>query len=261
LDVDTRSDIYSLGVLLYELLTGTTPFSEERLRSVAYGEMQRIIAEEEPERPSTRLNKKTAEAKSENRKPKSEIDTDLDWIVMKCLEKDRNRRYETVTGLTADIQAHLHDEPVIARSPTAGYRFRKMVRRHRLQFAAAALLAIVLIVAAAVSRVQAVRASKAGRSARLVKEFLIENMLATNPYVQSEPDPNRRALLRRMARAIDVKFADEPLTEAELRMVLGGAIGAAGDIQTALSQFQRAFELRQRELGLWHSDTLWSLSW
>ena len=123
LDIDTRSDIYSLGVLLYELLTGTTPFPEKQLRSVAYSEMQRIIVEDEPERPSTRLTKTRAAiatrrgSKSEIRNPKSEIDADLDWIVMKCLEKDRARRYETANGLAADIERHLSNaerHPILA---------------------------------------------------------------------------------------------------------------------------------------------------
>src|SRR5262245_37176302 len=135
LDVDTRSDIYSLGVLLYELLTGTTPFPEERLRSASYGEMQRIITQEEPERPSTRLRAKASRPSLDPRASRrSSVSSDLDWIVMKCLEKDRNRRYETANGLAADLQRYLNDEPVVACPPSAAYRFRKFVRRNRLQF-------------------------------------------------------------------------------------------------------------------------------
>ena len=147
LDVDTRADIYGLGVLLYELLTGTTPFPEKRLRSVGYQEMQRIILEEEPERPSTRLRQKSVEAPTSSLATiHYPLSTDLDWIVMKCLEKDRGRRYETANGLAMDLQRHLNNEPVVARPPSSLYRLQKLVRRNRLAFAAGACVLAALVV-------------------------------------------------------------------------------------------------------------------
>src|SRR5262249_26444524 len=152
LDVDTRSDIYSLGVLLYELLTGTTPFDKERLRTVGYDELRRIIREEEPPKPSTRISTlgQAAATASDNRKsdPKrlSQLFRgELDWIVMKCLEKDRNRRYETASGLARDVQRYLHDEPVQACPPSAWYRFRKFARRNQGPVLAATLVLVALI--------------------------------------------------------------------------------------------------------------------
>src|SRR5262249_30441325 len=137
LDIDTRSDIYSLGVLLYELLTGTTPFDKARLKEVDYEELRRIIREEEPPRPSTRISTLgqaastvSAQRKSVPRQLSRLFRGELDWIVMKCLEKDRNRRYETPNGLARDVERYLHDEPVQACPPSPWYRVRKFVRRH-----------------------------------------------------------------------------------------------------------------------------------
>jgi serine/threonine protein kinase len=152
LDIDTRSDIYSLGVLLYELLTGTTPIQRKRLKQAAILEALRIIREEEPPKPSTRLST-TEELPSiaanrglEPKKLSGLVRGELDWIVMKCLEKDRNRRYETANGLAHDIERYLHDEPVQASPPSATYRLRKFARRHKTALAMTSLAASLLVV-------------------------------------------------------------------------------------------------------------------
>src|SRR5687767_4939461 len=144
-DVDTRSDVYSLGVLLYELLTGTTPLDKDRLKQAAFDEVRRIIREEEPPRPSTRSTMGEQAQRSVSARRKSDpkqlgrlVRGELDWIVMKALEKERARRYETASGLARDVELYQRDETVEACPPSAPYRLRKFVRKHRAALAVAA---------------------------------------------------------------------------------------------------------------------------
>jgi serine/threonine protein kinase len=146
LDVDTRSDIYSLGVLLYELLTGTTPFDRERLRQVGYDEMLRIIREEEAPRPSVRIS--TLDQANRQGSPRllSRLCRgELDWIVMKALDKDCNRRYETASAFAQDVLRYLNDEPVAAGPPSTAYRLRKFLRRNKGPVLAAAFVLLALL--------------------------------------------------------------------------------------------------------------------
>jgi WD40 repeat protein/serine/threonine protein kinase len=185
LGVDTRSDLYALGVLLYELLTGTTPLEHKRLQEAAFNEILRLIKEEEPPRPSRRLSSSGAALATISQQRRTEpakltklVRGELDWIVMKCLEKDRTRRYETASGLARDLQHYLADEPVEACPPSAGYRLRKFARKYRMPVIVAAAFAVVLVVGALVSAWQAVRAKQAEAEAVVQREHATAAELA-----------------------------------------------------------------------------------
>jgi serine/threonine protein kinase len=215
LDVDIRSDVYSLGVLLYELLTGTTPFDRERFQKAAFDEIRRIIKEEEPPRPSLRLttmgeplSKVSSQRKTEPAKLSALVKGELDWIVMRCLEKDRTRRYETANGLARDVERYLKDEPVEACPPSAGYRLRKFAHKHRRWLATAAAFAALLLLGVAVSTWQAVRATQAEAAANA---NAVQARTSEQKAIEAGDEAQRLAREENAAR----KVADEQRRQAQ----------------------------------------------
>ena len=253
LDIDTRSDIYSLGVLLYELLMGRTPFDTSELVQAGIDEMRRRIREQEPPRPSHRLrtlndSDRTTVAKrrgTDAPKLTLRLRGDLDWIVMRCLEKDRARRYETANGLARDIQRHLQNEPVSARPPSTAYLLQKLMRRHRFAFIAGTAVTLALATGFAVSTTLYLRAEagkrRGARMADTVKDILM----------YSANGGDRRALQEMIAQALDLKkeLRDQPEAEASVDETLSGVYSRMGDHKRAEEALLHALQLRTRAQG------------
>lgn len=236
LDVDTRTDIYSLGVLLYELLAGAPPFDPQTMRSVAIGEIQRIIREDEPLRPSTRLStledagRKVAENQGTDVVTLAKnLNRELEWIPLKAMRKDRTRRYRSACELADDVENYLKDEPLIAGPESALYRIAKFARRKRALVVGVAALAAMLIISTAVSLVFGVREPRARAEAerqasisQAVSDFLRNDLLGSaDPWSGRTEGATVVSFLDAASKRLEGKFTDEPLIGASIRYTFG----------------------------------------
>ncbi|HQR05171.1 MAG TPA: serine/threonine-protein kinase [Gemmatales bacterium] len=290
LDVDTRADIFALGVVLYELLTGTTPLERERFRTAAWDEVKRLIQEEEPPKPSTRLSSTDSLPSIAVRRDMEParlgrfLRGDLDWIVMKTLEKDRNRRYASANALAEDVNRFLNNEPVSAGPPSASYKIRKFVRRHRGAVLAAAAMVLLLLagiigttwgmilawkqrdraeLAEKAERLQREQTEQASNITKVVNNFLLDDLLgqanmSRQPKEAGErsADLKVRTLVDRAAAKIEGKFNDAPFTEMAIRTTLGGVYESLGLYIEAEKHLLRAVELGELHLDANHEKRI-----
>jgi eukaryotic-like serine/threonine-protein kinase len=260
-DVDTRTDVYSLGIIFYELLAGAPPIE---LRKIAFDEFLRRLREEDPPKPSTKIRTGDAATTTElARKRQTEpvalmkqIGGDLDSIALKALEKDRGRRYGSVSDFAGDIGRYLRNEAVHAVPPSAVYRARKFASRHRWGLAMACAFVVVLAAAAAISIRQSIRANREAAVAEAVSNFLQNDLLAqasartqATPSTKPDPDLKVRTALDRAAGRIEGKFAGQPEVEASIRDTMGQTYMALGLYPEARKQLEQALELHERAGG------------
>jgi serine/threonine protein kinase len=265
IDVDTRTDIYSLGVLLYELLIGSTPFDSGMLLKAGLDEIRRVIREQEPARPSTRLSMMTEpdltaiaqHRKSEPPKLIHAVRGDLDWIAMKALEKDRARRYETANGLALDVERYLANEPISARPPSRLYKFRKTILRHKFLFAGISIITLFLVtglivVSAFLAKERQARrdAEAASIKSRQVTKFLENTLSGVGPSVALGEDTKiLRGILDRTADGVGKELTNQPAVEAELRTLIGKLYEETGNGGRAEEMHRAALATNEKLYG------------